>query len=136
MKTRRGGSGLPISGGVLAVIVAGAFLLLRQEPFHPSRPRIAVPVEDQTVQARLWEDPFAAVARHRRQLDDGAVVQRREESEGLARAGADVVLNSFTDRKEDHALAEEIAKVEKCELCEMLFDSSENVRKLERLVRA
>lgn len=32
--------------------------------------------------------------------------------------------------------AEEIAKVEKCELCEMLFDSSENVRKLERLARA
>ena len=28
----------------------------------------------------------------------------------LAQAGADVVLNSFTDRDEDHALAEEIAK--------------------------
>jgi len=28
----------------------------------------------------------------------------------MARAGADVVLNSFTDRGEDHALAEEIAK--------------------------
>ena len=28
----------------------------------------------------------------------------------LARAGADVVLNSFTDREEDHALAAEIAK--------------------------
>lgn len=28
----------------------------------------------------------------------------------LARAGADVVLNSFTDRDEDHALAEEMAK--------------------------
>ncbi len=28
----------------------------------------------------------------------------------LARAGADVVLNSFTDRDEDHAIAEEIAK--------------------------
>ncbi|MDE4274703.1 3-hydroxybutyrate dehydrogenase [Phaeobacter gallaeciensis] len=28
----------------------------------------------------------------------------------MARAGADVVLNSFTDRDEDHALAEEIAK--------------------------
>lgn len=28
---------------------------------------------------------------------------------GLARAGADVVLNSFTDRDEDHALAEKIA---------------------------
>ena len=27
----------------------------------------------------------------------------------LARAGADVVLNSFTDRDEDHALAQEIA---------------------------
>lgn len=27
----------------------------------------------------------------------------------LARAGADVVLNSFTDRKEDHALADELA---------------------------
>ena len=29
----------------------------------------------------------------------------------LAKAGADVVLNSFTDRKEDHALAQEIADV-------------------------
>lgn len=29
----------------------------------------------------------------------------------LAQAGADVVLNSFTDREEDHALAEEIASV-------------------------
>ena len=29
----------------------------------------------------------------------------------LAKAGANVVLNSFTDRKEDHALAEEIASV-------------------------
>lgn len=29
---------------------------------------------------------------------------------GLARAGADVVLNSFTDRDEDHALAEKIAQ--------------------------
>ena len=28
----------------------------------------------------------------------------------LAKAGADVVLNSFTDRDEDHALAAEIAK--------------------------
>ncbi len=28
----------------------------------------------------------------------------------LAKAGADVVLNSFTDREEDHALADEIAK--------------------------
>ncbi|MDW4497813.1 3-hydroxybutyrate dehydrogenase [Sulfitobacter sp. D35] len=31
-------------------------------------------------------------------------------AQGLAEAGADVVLNSFTDRDEDHALAEEIAK--------------------------
>ena len=30
-------------------------------------------------------------------------------AEELARAGADVVLNSFTDRPEDHALAERIA---------------------------
>lgn len=31
-------------------------------------------------------------------------------AERLARAGADVVLNSFTDRDEDHALAEKLAK--------------------------
>lgn len=31
-------------------------------------------------------------------------------AQDLARAGANVVLNSFTDRDEDHALAEEIAK--------------------------
>ncbi|MCX7646565.1 MAG: 3-hydroxybutyrate dehydrogenase [Rhodobacteraceae bacterium] len=31
-------------------------------------------------------------------------------AEELARAGVDVVLNSFTDRPEDHALAEEIAR--------------------------
>lgn len=59
---------LPVSGGVLAVIVAGTFLLLRPEPFRPSRPEIAedaATVEAEEVRARLWEDPFAAVARHR-----------------------------------------------------------------------
>ena len=32
-------------------------------------------------------------------------------AEELARAGADVVLNSFTDRPEDHALADAMARV-------------------------
>lgn len=65
------GKALPISGGVLAAIVAGAFLLLRHEPVQPSRPRIAeatIAIEAEDVRARLWEDPFAAVVRHQRLL--------------------------------------------------------------------
>ena len=63
------GTGLPISGGLLAIVFAGALLLLREEALNPTRPSMAAPAnleeQSQTVQARLWQDPFAAVARHR-----------------------------------------------------------------------
>ena len=63
------GTGLPISGGLLAICFAGALLLLRQEPLKPTRPSMAAPetldAQTETVRARLWQDPFAAVARHR-----------------------------------------------------------------------
>ena len=69
------GSGLPISGGLLAIVFAGALLMLRQEALNPTRPSMAVPrsldAQVETVRARLWQDPFAAVARHQEAGGDG-----------------------------------------------------------------
>src|SRR5262245_51307762 len=54
--------------GALTLVLAFAGILLVKEPLRSSRPfgtglDMRVTTEDQTVRARLWEDPVAAVQR-------------------------------------------------------------------------
>jgi hypothetical protein len=60
---------LPLSGGLAALAIASIFYLTVETPFQdvrPENPRFSTNHARSTelVQARLWEDPFAAVARH------------------------------------------------------------------------
>jgi hypothetical protein len=67
---QRQGPGLPISGGAVVIALILGSLFVQQPAFKGSRPKVSghgvsmsAGLED--VQARLWEDPFAAVRRHR-----------------------------------------------------------------------
>jgi len=72
---QRQGPGLPISGGAVVIALIIGSLFVQQLAFKGSRPRVpghgvstSASLED--VQARLWEDPFAAVRRHRTDSKD------------------------------------------------------------------
>jgi hypothetical protein len=73
---QRQGPGLPISGAAVVIALIFGSLFVQQLAFKGSRPGVpghgvstsAGLVED--VQARLWEDPFAAVRRHRADSTD------------------------------------------------------------------
>jgi len=67
---QRQGPGLPISGGAVVIALILGSVFVQQPAFKGSRPKVSghgvstsAGLED--VQARLWEDPFAAVRRHR-----------------------------------------------------------------------
>ena len=62
-------SGLPISGGIVAIALLMGLGLVSQLPFHSSRPKHAEYLKEtliggEDIQARLWQDPFAAIQRH------------------------------------------------------------------------
>ena len=68
------GSGLPISGGAVVIALIIGVVFVQQLAFKGSRPEVpgdgvrpSVGPED--VQARLWEDPFAAVRRHPKDIE-------------------------------------------------------------------
>ncbi|MCF8082928.1 MAG: hypothetical protein K9M96_07525, partial [Deltaproteobacteria bacterium] len=66
-------SGVPISGALAVVAVILGLLVIPQAPFKASRPQIPGDMvcssqKGENVQARLWQDPFAAVKRHRQDL--------------------------------------------------------------------
>lgn len=72
---QRQGPGLPISGAAVIIALIFGSLFVQQLAFKGSRPRVpghgismSAGLED--VQARLWEDPFAAVRRHRADSKD------------------------------------------------------------------
>jgi hypothetical protein len=71
---QRQGPGLPISGGAVVIALIVGVLFVQQSAFRGSRPRVPghgvrPPVGTEDVQARLWEDPFAAVRRHRKDIE-------------------------------------------------------------------
>ncbi len=73
---QRQGPGLPISGGAVVIALILGSLFVQQLAFKGSRPWVpghgintSASLED--VQARLWEDPFAAVRRHRTDAKGG-----------------------------------------------------------------
>ncbi len=66
-------SGLPISGSIVALALLLGLGLVSQISFHPSRPQQPLQIEEgplkgENIQARLWQDPFAAVARHEKRF--------------------------------------------------------------------
>src|SRR5438477_3414452 len=66
------GKGRGISGLVALVVLAASAIVVRQLPYSTSRPDTADKAEltadaGQDVNARLWQDPFAAVDQHRRE---------------------------------------------------------------------
>ncbi|MBO9647152.1 MAG: hypothetical protein J7605_01475 [Variovorax sp.] len=69
-ESKSGGSGLPANGMVaVALLIAGA-LFVREVPLEATRPpsgepRVAQHFSLQDIDARLWQDPFGAVARGR-----------------------------------------------------------------------
>lgn len=72
---QRQGPGLPISGAAVVIALIFGSLFVQQLAFKGSRPKVpghgvsmSAGLED--VQARLWEDPFAAVRRHRTDSKD------------------------------------------------------------------
>lgn len=74
---QRQGPGLPISGGAVVIALILGSLFVQQPAFKGSRPKVSghgvstsAGLED--VQARLWEDPFAAVRRHRSENPENA----------------------------------------------------------------
>ncbi|MFP4087978.1 MAG: hypothetical protein ACLFUL_14440 [Desulfobacteraceae bacterium] len=66
-------SGIPISGALAVVAVILGLLVIPQAPFKASRPQtpgriVCSSQEGENVQARLWQDPFAAVKSHRQDM--------------------------------------------------------------------
>lgn len=66
---KQDGPNFPLSGGLIALAIAIIFYLTVETPFRaarPENPRLGIDKAQsaEDVQARLWEDPFAAVARH------------------------------------------------------------------------
>jgi hypothetical protein len=67
--SKQDGPNFPVSGGFVALAIAIIFYLTIETPFQAARPQNPSLGIDRThstedVQARLWEDPFAAVTRH------------------------------------------------------------------------
>jgi hypothetical protein len=65
-----GGPGFPIGGIATALLLVASAVLVNQFPYFASRPPGSDPVKRelaavQDVDARLWQDPFAAVTQHR-----------------------------------------------------------------------
>ena len=70
MGTDRDGSGVSVRVVVAALVVLGGVLYVQQRPYVGLRPPVTEPqqansVDFQDVDARLWEDPYTAITRHR-----------------------------------------------------------------------
>ncbi len=62
-------SGFPISGGIVALALLMGLGLVSQISFEPSRPKHPDYLKErmiggEDIQARLWQDPFAAIQSH------------------------------------------------------------------------
>jgi hypothetical protein len=80
------GPGLPTSGLITALVLLASAIVVHQLPYIVSRPSLSDPawrpfVARQDVDARLWQDPFAAVTQHIEQAQSrarGSEVDRAE----------------------------------------------------------
>lgn len=94
------GSGLSWSGLITVLLLFAGAVLVQQLPLHSSRPTEAAPLlrlfkNPQVAEARLWEDPFGAVARHEPSTKD-----QKSDSPTTPDGG-----NSFCNPSEDHGSA-------------------------------
>ncbi|SCK56655.1 hypothetical protein VAR608DRAFT_5905 [Variovorax sp. HW608] len=72
-KESKSGSSLPSNGIVAIVLLAAGVLFVREVPLETTRlpvnePRLEQHYAKQDIDARLWQDPFGAVARYRTDL--------------------------------------------------------------------
>jgi len=68
-------SGIPISGALMIVALILGLVVIPQQPYQSSRPKPPDQFEcsldmEENVQARLWQDPFAAVMKHKDNIKD------------------------------------------------------------------
>jgi len=94
------GSGQSWSGLITVLLLFAGAVLVQQLPLHSSRPTEAAPLlrlfkNPQVVEARLWEDPFGAVARHEPSTKD-----QKSDTPTTPDGG-----NSFCNPSEDHGSA-------------------------------
>jgi len=76
-------SGLPVSGSIVAIALLLGLGFVSQISFHPSRPKQSLHVkeaalEGENIQARLWQDPFEAIARHEKAYPETKVCQGQQ----------------------------------------------------------
>jgi len=76
-------SGLPISGSIVAIALLLGLGFVSHISFHPSRPKQPLHLEEaslegENIQARLWQDPFEAIARHEKRYPENKVCQRQQ----------------------------------------------------------
>lgn len=81
---------LPVGGIAVLLVLAAGIFVKHQYAFESSRPneasiKAARTQQLQDVDARLWEDPFAAVARYRYGEGDGSVVSAATHPSSLLR---------------------------------------------------
>lgn len=81
MASSHDGPPVPATGIIALILVVASAFLAQYVPLHGSRPATveqvpARPAEQQDVDARLWEDPFAAVERHREKAAQRAKADR------------------------------------------------------------
>jgi hypothetical protein len=109
---QRQGPGLPISGGAVVIALILGSLFVQQPAFKGSRPKVSghgvstsAGLED--VQARLWEDPFAAVRRHRSENPKNAPETIESLAEQIVEKNSE---NPKNAPKTIESLAEQIVK--------------------------
>lgn len=66
-------SGIPISGALVIIALIVGLVVIPQLPYKPSRHKAPEKIkstlhEGEDVQARLWQDPFAAAIKHKRDI--------------------------------------------------------------------
>lgn len=71
-------SGIPISGALVIVALIVGLVVIPQLPYKPSRHKSPEKIkstlhEGEDVQARLWQDPFAAVIKHERNIKPNSI---------------------------------------------------------------
>jgi len=76
-------SGLPISGSIVAIALLLGLGFVSHIPFQPSRPKQPLHVKEaaimgENIQARLWQDPFEAIARYEKRYPENKLWRRQQ----------------------------------------------------------
>ncbi|MBB3176502.1 hypothetical protein [Variovorax sp. Sphag1AA] len=101
-KESNSGSSLPSNGIVAIVLLAAGVLFVREAPLETTRlpvkePRLEQHYAKQDIDARLWQDPFGAVARYRADLRKSG--QGKLEGEDRLRTAEDLAADVSELRK-------------------------------------